>query len=471
MYSITGWSRGARVPITHNLRAGQMRGMGRVNMFPTVINNNYFGVDYGNYDTCCNNSNSIPKWTQWLMGIGLGTSFIGNILGIFSKDGGGGEDVEGAGGTEKPQETTTAANKKQDEFEGLKVLYPDGKFAKIADKYRCNIGDQSFEADSLVDLDKQLKKTLKKTSTETPKSNDKTRVQEEPTTSTEELQDGSFTEVIDEVLGEKSKISGTVTVDKKTGDVSIKDKNNTYTYSKGNKTITYKEKQYTVYTLKGATNNVTNKNIRITTQEYISINGKLVQPSDCKELIGGGTGSIKKAPPPEETQVASTNKTHKAPTKNTEKKATNNTNQTDTTPKAETFKANYTVTMNSGNKCYLKIDQNNNYRYFNKEDKEITASEFQKQTGQTAQVTMNKINKQNEVNSWNKQHPQNKVTLKNGKYTTIVKSNLGNTEISANSFDELKNKVYAHLKKANAPANTNKYTTGGYNELGKMMQH
>lgn len=47
-----------------------------------------------------------------------------------------------------------------------------------------------------------------------------------------------------------------------------------------------------------------------------------------------------------------------------------------------------------------------------------------------------------------------KVTLKNGKYSTVVSSNLGKHEVTANSFDELKTKVYAHLKRTNAPHST-----------------
>ena len=52
-YGITGWSGGARVPLTYNLKAGQMRGMGRSYIFPnnTYVNNNFYG---SNYDCGCN---------------------------------------------------------------------------------------------------------------------------------------------------------------------------------------------------------------------------------------------------------------------------------------------------------------------------------------------------------------------------------------------------------------------------------
>lgn len=106
------------------------------------------------------------------------------------------------------------------------------------------------------------------------------------------MQDGTFTSAIDEALGSKSKIKGEVT-NNTDGTVSIRGTNNTYTYEKGKKTVTYNGKSYTVYSLKGATNNKTGKAVPTIAQEYILINGQLVQPKDCKELAGLGTGSIK----------------------------------------------------------------------------------------------------------------------------------------------------------------------------------
>lgn len=118
-YGITGWSGGPRQSLTHNLRAGQFRGMGRTNIFPstTVVNNNFFGNGYGIYDDCCcNNNNSTPSWMNWMMGIGLGTSLLGNILGMFGI-GGGVSDTEGGGGSEKSskttKETTTEVSKQE----------------------------------------------------------------------------------------------------------------------------------------------------------------------------------------------------------------------------------------------------------------------------------------------------------------------------------------------------------------------
>ena len=303
-YGINGWSGGVRQSLTYNLKAGQMRGMGRVNVFPsntTVINNNIFGNSCGMYDNCCDGSDGMSGFTKTMLGIGMGTSILGTILGFFGIGGGGGKS-EGAGGTETPKETkeVKASNEKQDEFAGLKVLYPDGKFAKIGDKYRCNIGDQSFEADSIVDLDKQLKAGLnKKPETVKPETDASSVKPSEP--ETQELQDGTFTSAIDEALGSKSKIKGEVT-NNTDGTVSIRGTNNTYTYEKGNKTVTYNGKSYTVYSLKGATNNKTGKAVPTTKQEYILINGQLVQPKDCKELAGLGTGSIDKSAPPPPTK-------------------------------------------------------------------------------------------------------------------------------------------------------------------------
>lgn len=401
-YGVNGWSGGVRQSLTYNLKAGQMRGMGRVNVFPsntTVINNNIFGNSCGMYDNCCDGSDGMSGFTKTMLGIGMGTSILGTILGFFGIGGGGGKS-EGAGGTETPKETkeVKASNEKQDEFAGLKVLYPDGKFAKIGDKYRCNIGDQSFEADSIVDLDKQLKAALNKKPETVKPENKPSEVKPETDASsvkpsepeTQELKDGTFTSAIDEALGSKSKIKGKVT-NNTDGTVSIRGTNNTYTYEKGKKTVTYNGKSYTVYSLKGATNNKTGKAVPTIAQEYILINGQLVQPKDCKELAGLGTGSIK-------------HKSSKATSKKSNSEGAGGVKQ-------------------------------------------------QAKTQNTQPKQTNKA--QAEVDNWNKQHPQSKVTLKNGKYSTVVSSNLGKHEVTANSFDELKTKVYAHLKRANAPHSTN----------------
>ena len=305
-YGVNGWSGGVRQSLTYNLKAGQMRGMGRVNVFPsntTVINNNIFGNSCGMYDNCCDGSDGMSGFTKTMLGIGMGTSILGTILGFFGIGGGGGKS-EGAGGTETPKETkeVKTSNEKQDEFAGLKVLYPDGKFAKIGDKYRCNIGDQSFEADSIVDLDKQLKAALnKKPETVKPESKpDETSVKpSEPETT--DVKTGDNISAIDLALGDKSKIQGKAQVDKTTGDITIPDKTNTYKYHNTGKMLTYKGEKYPIYELAGITNTSTGKTVSKTNQTYILMNGQLVQPNDLENpnaLEGVGTGSVAKNTPP-----------------------------------------------------------------------------------------------------------------------------------------------------------------------------
>ena len=410
-YGVNGWSGGGRQSLTYNLRAGQMRGMGRVNLFPsntTIINNNIFGNSCGMYDNCCDGSDGMSGFTKTMFGIGMGTSILGTILGFFGIGGGGGKS-EGAGGTETPKETkeVKASNEKQDEFAGLKVLYPDGKFAKIGDKYRCNIGDQSFEADSIVDLDKQLKAALnKKPETVKPETDTSSVKPSEPETTG--VKTGDNISAIDLALGDKSKIQGKAQVDKTTGDITIPDKTNTYKYHNTGKMLTYKGEKYPIYELAGITNTSTGKTVSKTNQTYILMNGQLVQPNDLEDpnaLKGVGTGSVNNsAPPPDETPTVKGAKTSKATSKKSNSEGAGGVKQ-------------------------------------------------QAKTQNTQPKQTNKA--QAEVDNWNKQHPQSKVTLKNGKYSTVVSSNLGKHEVTANSFDELKTKVYAHLKRANAPHSTN----------------
>ena len=92
---LTGWSGGGRRSLSYNLMPGQMRNT-RVNIFQ----NNYMMPMTTCYyaDPCqcsSNNDSGVPKWMQWMMGIGMGTTFLGGILdGIFS-------NPEGAGGASK----------------------------------------------------------------------------------------------------------------------------------------------------------------------------------------------------------------------------------------------------------------------------------------------------------------------------------------------------------------------------------
>lgn len=125
MYNITGWSGGGRRPLTYNLMPGQFRNT-RVNVFPsqTIINNNIgnFGGCY-DYGHCgCDGGSSTPKWMNWMMGIGFGTSLLGSILGMFGGGGGGG---------------AAKADTATDEFASLKTLYPKNTFSKVGDTYVC----------------------------------------------------------------------------------------------------------------------------------------------------------------------------------------------------------------------------------------------------------------------------------------------------------------------------------------------
>ena len=146
-YGITGWSGGGRRPINYGLKAGQFR-TGKYNVFQnkTVINNNIFaggygGFNYGYYDQqCCGSGSSTPKWMNWMMGIGLGTSLLGGIFSLF-----GGEKTEGGGETPEAKPET-------DEFASAKTLYPEWRFAKEGDTYYAVKGETQLTGTSVNDL-------------------------------------------------------------------------------------------------------------------------------------------------------------------------------------------------------------------------------------------------------------------------------------------------------------------------------
>ena len=85
-YGITGWSGGSRVPLTYNLKAGQFRGARGVNIFPshTIVNN----YGYDRYADSYGDDNDMPKWMQWMMGLGMGTQLLGGIFSMFCGGGG-----------------------------------------------------------------------------------------------------------------------------------------------------------------------------------------------------------------------------------------------------------------------------------------------------------------------------------------------------------------------------------------------
>ena len=290
-YGITGWSGGARVPLTYNLRAGQMRGMGRVNVFPnnTYVNNNFYGSNY-DYGCSCS-SNSTPGWMNWMMGIGLGGSLLGGILGMFVKKD---DSAEGAGGDKKTTETPKELSKLEQAQNSIKGLGKEYSVKSDADgnitfEFKTKDG-HVYSGKTLGELNQAVYDAINKPATTEVKP-ENTEKPEKAETPEEELEDGDFTSAIDEKLGTSSQIKGKVSINPDTREVNIEDTTNTYTYAKGSRTIEYKGKQYTVYSLKGATNNKTGKAVPTTEQEYILINGQLVQPKDCKELKGLGTGS------------------------------------------------------------------------------------------------------------------------------------------------------------------------------------
>ena len=95
---------------------------------------------------------------------------------------------------------------------------------------------------------------------------------------------------------------------------------------------------------------------------------------------------LQRIPPPDETPTVKGSKTSKATSKKSNSEGAGGVKQE--TKKAETYKASYTVSMSSGNKCTLKIAQDGNYHYFDKSGKEISEAEFQKQTGKTGKVAV-----------------------------------------------------------------------------------
>lgn len=311
-YGITGWSGGPRQSLTHNLRAGQFRGMGRTNIFPstTVVNNNFFGNGFGIYDDCCcNNNNSTPSWMNWMMGIGLGTSLLGNILGMFGIGGGGGgvSDTEGGGGSEKSTKTTKETKEVSKLDEAQKQIKDLGKQysisvdsdGNIVFKYKDDNGNE-YEGKNIGELNQNvfagIKNAQKKAQPATAKAKDTTAKSETVANNevTTDFKDGSTISAIDQKLGDSSKIQGTVT-NNKDGTISIKDNKYTYTYKKTG-TVTYNGKEYPKYSLTGATDNSTNNSASITKQDYILVDGQLIQPKNInpKLLNGLGTGSIKK---------------------------------------------------------------------------------------------------------------------------------------------------------------------------------
>lgn len=88
------------------LRAGQFRGYGGCNVFPsrtTIVNNNIYG-NYGYDYGCCGgyDDGGMSKGMKWMMGFAIGLPIIGSILSAFGIGQGGGGRVDGQGGEEPP---------------------------------------------------------------------------------------------------------------------------------------------------------------------------------------------------------------------------------------------------------------------------------------------------------------------------------------------------------------------------------
>lgn len=184
IYDITGWSGGGRRPINYGLKAGQFRGMGRVNVFPsstTIVNNNIIGGGgyYSNsYDCGCNNGGS-NKFMNWMLGIGVGSTLLGGILSMFGI--GGGQKTEGAGGKEekaevKKEETPKEPSKLDQARKTLDSLgmTKDNGYTVSVDEdgkitYHYNKDGIDVEADNVTDLiDKINKAKNKDNNTATP---------------------------------------------------------------------------------------------------------------------------------------------------------------------------------------------------------------------------------------------------------------------------------------------------------------
>ena len=188
-----------------------------------------------------------------LLGLGAVFTVIGGLLGIRSNAN---DNIDGAGGKEEPTKTDDSVD----------VTTPENKPSEKAQK----------EADEVTAIKQEAAK----------------RAAQQPAAPKPDLADGSIIRVRDEKLGPQADISGTVT-NNADGTVSIKDKQNTYTYQKTGETVTYNGTEYPLYECIGAKNNATGATRTITSQQYILINGELVQPRDL-DLTGTGSGTIAK---------------------------------------------------------------------------------------------------------------------------------------------------------------------------------
>ena len=164
-YGITGWKFGGRQSITQNLYPGQFRGMGKPHYRSSVFvqQNNYYGnmgmgMMYDNHCCGCNDGGGSNKFMNWMFGLGMFGNMLSGILGALGFGGGGSTETTNTTNTTNTTTTTNTTDPKdKDDFAGLKTLYPDGNFAKVGDKYCCNLNGVPYDADSLEGLYEKLK--------------------------------------------------------------------------------------------------------------------------------------------------------------------------------------------------------------------------------------------------------------------------------------------------------------------------
>ena len=432
MYSITGWSGGGRRPLTYNLKAGQFRGMGRVNVIPsqtTIINNNIIGG--GTVATECYDTGT-PKWMKWMMGIGISSSLLGGILSLFGGGGnaGGAGSVEGAGGKEEAKPQAQAQDPTQTkEYKALQAQH-EKDLAEIA-----KLKEQAAEYQEKV----------------APQ-------QEQPQ---ETKPDYSYIKngarmVCTDASGKTQDISGTLSNVQTDADGVPQ----SFTLTDGTSGNKY---QYEVRVGKDGT----------LTYECVSKNGQATIGAPTYSLKDGqlvneekqngfGQGIKTQSATPQ----VNTTKTEQTPQNQQPQASEQKTNEQVNIVKS------YSIKTRSGNSLKVQIDDQGGKHYIDRNGQEIDEQEFKKQTGLTGDQVVQKANANKlpqDALNWNKSHPNMQITMKNGKLTTTVQT-ISNTngrvskEISADNFENLKKAVEEFIRSQQQSPSL------GYASLGGAMQ-